>query len=86
MLMHPPKMTVYRGDKPMKSDLTPLEFSTLKELCRAGGSNKNMAAAMDVDEETIKSRLRIVFLKMRVTTRTAAILKAFRTGLVDVNG
>jgi DNA-binding NarL/FixJ family response regulator len=61
--------------------LTPRELAALRSLAD-GRSNKEIAAALDISERTVKTHLAHLFEKLGVTSRTEAIKVASRRGLV----
>ena len=61
--------------------LTPREMAALK-LMADGKANKEIAAALDISERTVKTHLGHLFEKLGVTSRTEAIKVATRRGLV----
>jgi DNA-binding NarL/FixJ family response regulator len=61
--------------------LTPREMSALR-LMADGKANKEIAAALDISERTVKTHLGHLFEKLGVTSRTEAIKVATRRGLV----
>ncbi|WP_245413525.1 LuxR C-terminal-related transcriptional regulator [Mangrovicella endophytica] len=52
-------------------------------LMQRGLSNKDIAARLDVNINTVKSHIRNIFSKLGVNTRTQAVLKKIRPGLND---
>ncbi|MFL1501198.1 LuxR C-terminal-related transcriptional regulator [Pseudomonas sp. O64] len=52
-------------------------------LLAEGQSNKAIALAMDISENTVKFHLKHVFTKLCVDSRTAAMAAALRLGLLD---
>ncbi|MGH3684688.1 MAG: response regulator [Pseudonocardiaceae bacterium] len=60
--------------------LTPRESEVLS-LMVAGSSNRAIAAALVVGEETVKSHVRGIYRKLEVTDRAAAVATALREGL-----
>lgn len=52
------------------------------ELIASGKSNKQIAAALQLSEPTVKGHIMAVFRALQVRTRTQAIAAAIRTGLV----
>jgi DNA-binding NarL/FixJ family response regulator len=62
--------------------LTPRQVGVLRLLAR-GVSNKEIAAELGVSENTVKVHLAQVYRVLGVTTRTAAVLKAARVGIID---
>jgi DNA-binding NarL/FixJ family response regulator len=61
--------------------LTPRELAAIR-LVASGQSNKEIAAALDISERTVKSHLAHLFDKLQVTSRTEAVRVATRRGLV----
>jgi DNA-binding NarL/FixJ family response regulator len=61
--------------------LTPRELAALRSLAD-GRSNKEIAAALDISERTVKTHLGHLFDKLGVTSRTEAVRVASRRGLV----
>ncbi len=71
------------------SDANPHDFEklTAKEtqvlrLCAAGLSNKEIAQQMDLSPRTVQTHLAAVFSKMGVSSRTEAVIKALRCGIL----
>lgn len=62
--------------------LTPRQVGVLRLLAR-GVSNKEIAAELGVSENTVKVHLAQVYRVLGVTTRTAAVIKAARVGIID---
>jgi DNA-binding CsgD family transcriptional regulator len=67
-----------------RPDLTARELEVLKWIVR-GHSNAQIAAEMGVVEETIKSHVKNIFVKLRVTSRSKAAALAQKIGLVRSN-
>ena len=61
--------------------LSPREMDVLR-LAGRGRSNKEMAAAMFISEETVKSHMKSLFAKLGVHDRTEAVAVAFQRGLI----
>lgn len=64
--------------------LTARELSILKLTAR-GLSNKEIAQALDLSPRTVKGYLAEVFSKLGVASRTQAIIKGLRSGLLSVD-
>ena len=62
--------------------LTPREMDVLRLLAQ-GQSNKEIARALHLVEETIKSHVRHILAKLGVQSRTQAVLAAIRLGIVS---
>jgi two-component system NarL family response regulator len=69
------------ADRLIRPCLSPREMDVLRLACR-GRSNKEMAAAMFLSEETVKSHMKSLFVKLNVHDRTEAVAVAFRRGLI----
>ena len=63
--------------------LSDREVSVLS-LAAGGNSNKQIAARLDISEETVKGHMKIVFSKLRATDRTHAVTIAAKRGLIDL--
>jgi DNA-binding NarL/FixJ family response regulator len=68
----------------VRPDLTARELEVLKWIVR-GHSNAQIAAEMGVVEETIKSHIKNIFVKLRVSSRSKAAALAQKHGLVRSN-
>ena len=62
--------------------LTPREMDVLRLLAQ-GQSNKEIARALHLVEETVKSHVRHILAKLGVQSRTQAVLAAIRLGIVS---
>ena len=65
----------------MDKMLSPRELQLLKLLGQAK-SNKQIAAELGIGEQTVKNKLRLVYLKLGVYNRTGAVIKAIKKGLI----
>lgn len=70
-------------DEPLVEPLTPRERQVL-ELVADGLSNKAIAAALGVSDETVKFHLASIFGKLGASNRTDAVRLALRHGLVTL--
>lgn len=61
--------------------LSDRELTVLQELSH-GRSTREIAEALFLSEETVKSHLKQIFRKLKVRDRTEAVAEAFRRGLV----
>ncbi len=64
-----------------KEELTPTETNVLRMIV-GGMSNKEIAFALDVSENTVKSHIQNIFGKIGVSDRTSAATMAIKRGLV----
>jgi DNA-binding NarL/FixJ family response regulator len=60
--------------------LTPRQIDVLRMLVD-GGSNKRIARALDLAPSTVKTHLEAIFERLRVNSRTQAVVAAARLGL-----
>lgn len=63
--------------------LTPREVQVM-ELVSQGMRNKEVAAALDISEETVHVHVRNILTKLKVNDRTAAITVALRRGIIHL--
>jgi DNA-binding NarL/FixJ family response regulator len=66
---------------PTPEPLTPRERVVL-EMLAAGLANKELARQLAVSEHTVKYHLSSIFGKLGAATRTEAVMKALRHGLI----
>jgi DNA-binding NarL/FixJ family response regulator len=67
-----------------QEDLTPSESNVLRMIV-GGMSNKEIAFALDVSENTVKTHVKNIFDKIGVSDRTSAATTAIKRGLVRVD-
>ncbi len=67
-----------------QEELTPTEANILRMIV-GGMSNKEIAFALDISENTVKSHNQKIFGKIGVSDRTSAATTAIRRGLVRVD-
>lgn len=67
-----------------QAELTPTEQIVLRMVVGAM-SNKEIAFAMDISENTVKTHVKNIFDKLNVSDRTAATTTAIRRGLVRMD-
>jgi len=70
------------GDATALEDLTPRELDVLRLLIR-GQTNKKIGQVLFISEDTAKKHVQTIMLKLGVSDRTQAAVKAVRAGLVD---
>lgn len=66
-----------------REELTGRETEILELLTR-GHSNKEIATALFISEDTVKSHLKTLFAKLGVQDRTGAAISAIRLGIVHL--
>ncbi len=64
-------------------ELTPREIAVLRQLA-LGRSNKEIADALSISDETVKTHVGNVFSKLQVENRAQAIVQALKRGLVSL--
>lgn len=64
-------------------DLTPRETDVLRHLA-VGRSNRDIAAALGISEETVKTHVAHLFGKLQVENRAQAAVQALKRGLVTL--
>ncbi|MBX7055059.1 MAG: response regulator transcription factor [Pyrinomonadaceae bacterium] len=67
-----------------KEELTPAESNVLRMVV-GGMSNKEIAFALDVSENTVKTHIQNIFSKIGVSDRTSATMTAIKRGLVRID-
>jgi DNA-binding NarL/FixJ family response regulator len=65
-----------------KAGLSEKELAVLRELAH-GRSNKEIAAALFVSEQTVKFHLRNIYRKLGIATRTEALRYAYQNNLLE---
>jgi DNA-binding CsgD family transcriptional regulator len=74
-----------RGDRlePLVEQLTGREHEVLV-LLADGRSNRDIAAALAISEHTVKFHLSSIFGKLGASTRTEAVHRGLRHGVIDI--
>lgn len=67
----------------LATPLTPRETETLKYIAE-GYSNKQIAHALGISEQTIKNHVTSILSKLDANDRTHAVVLAFRQGWIDI--
>ena len=78
----PPVIAEKLAERMQTEGLTPRELDVLEHIV-SGRSNKEIAAALDVSEATVKTHVNSLLGKMGVTDRTQAATAAIRRGFVS---
>lgn len=79
----PPAIAARLADRIIRPTLTPRELDVLR-LVSKGRSNKEMATAMFISEETVKSHMKGLFHKLGVHDRAEAVGTALQRGLLRI--
>ncbi|MCW1926601.1 response regulator transcription factor [Luteolibacter arcticus] len=69
------------ADRVIRPNLTPRELDVLRLVSR-GRTNKEMASAMFISEETVKSHMKSLFQKLGVHDRAEAVSVSLQRGLI----
>ncbi len=72
-----------RGLQSADYGLTPRENEILQYLA-TGASNRDIAAALFISQNTVKNHVRAVLDKLHAASRTEAVMIGARVGLIDV--
>jgi DNA-binding NarL/FixJ family response regulator len=80
----PPTIAAVLSENIGREDLTPAESSILRMIV-GGMSNKEIAFALDISENTVKTHVKNIFDKIGVSDRTSAATTAIKRGLVRVD-
>lgn len=80
----PPNVAQRLAIRLKREELSPRELEVLQLIVK-GRSNKEIAAALFISEDTVKSRLKSLFTKLDVQDRTEAAITAVRHGIVHLD-
>lgn len=80
----PPALLDHIAARASRKPLTPREIETL-DLLRRGFSNKDIAQALGISENTAKFHVKAILVKLEVTDRAEAVAAAFERGLLQVD-
>jgi len=79
----PPKVANRLVNRLQRADLSEKETEVLTLVVKGMG-NKEMASSLFITEDTVKSRLKTLFTKLKVHDRTEAAITAIRHGIVHL--
>jgi DNA-binding NarL/FixJ family response regulator len=77
-------VTMFQKFAPPKgssAELSPREIDVLRRMAE-GDSYKTAADALDISLDTVRFHIRAIYEKLHVHSKSEAVLKAFRTGLL----
>lgn len=80
----PPALKDYLAARADTKSLTPREIETL-DFLRRGFSNKDIAGAMGISENTAKFHVKAILAKLQVVDRAEAVAAAYERGLLQVD-
>jgi DNA-binding NarL/FixJ family response regulator len=72
-----------KNGKKTNQSLNPREMDTLKVAAK-GMRNKEIAKELNISDRTVQAHLNNIFNKLEVNSRTEAVLKAVKEGLLDI--
>lgn len=70
------------ADRMMRADLTARELQIL-ELIAGGATNKEIAVALDISDNTVRHHVNHIMEKLGVSDRTEAVATAMRSGVLS---
>ncbi len=79
--MSTPKLWDDRESEPLVEELTPRELAVLR-LVAEGLPNKTIALRLGISEHTVKFHINAILGKLGVASRTEAVVRATRLGLI----
>ena len=74
----------WRSEAEVISPLTPRETEILNYIAR-GYLNKQIAAELDISEQTIKNHVTSILRKLNANARTEAVVVAIKQGLISIS-
>jgi two-component system NarL family response regulator len=80
----PQKVTDRLAARQKRADLSKREMEVLQFLVK-GRSNKEIASALFISDDTVKAHLKTLFSKLGVHDRTEAVISAIRLGIVQLD-
>lgn len=83
-LCFPPELSRHMAARLGKKPLTAREIETL-DFLRRGFSNKDIAGAMGISENTAKFHVKAILAKLQVIDRAEAVAAAYERGLLQVD-
>ena len=79
-----PEIQARLDDRAGRPSLTNREIQIIEQVSN-GYRNKEIAASLDISEETVEVHLRNIFTKLDVHDRTAAVRIALRRGIIHLD-
>ena len=78
-----PRVDPASDDEPLVEQLTPRELTVLA-LVADGLGNREIGHELDISEHTVKFHLASVFGKLGASSRTEAVRRGLRLGLIEI--
>lgn len=79
----PPDVAATLAARVPREALTPRETEVVR-LMATGMHNKEIAAALQISNDTVRLHAKNIFAKLRVPDRTAAVIDALRRGIIHL--
>lgn len=79
----PPEVASRLADRSLREELSMREVQVLQELA-SGGSNKEIAAALNITEHTVKAHIKNILAKLPARDRTEAVTVALQRGIIHL--
>lgn len=79
----PPEVARSLANRMLREALSPRELQVLNELA-CGGSNKEIAVALNITEHTVKAHLKNILAKLPARDRTEAVTVALHRGIIHL--
>ena len=80
----PPNVASRLAERMRRPEISPRELEALKLIVK-GKSNKEIASALSITEETVKGHLKSLFVKLEVNDRTQAAVTALQRGIIHLD-
>jgi two-component system NarL family response regulator len=71
------------ANRSLREELSPREIQVLHELA-SGGSNKEIATALNITEHTVKAHIKNILAKLPARDRTEAVTVALQRGIIHL--
>ena len=78
-----PEVKARLDERAAQPTLTPREIQVMERVAE-GKRNKEIASLLGISEETVQVHLKNIFVKLKVSERTAAVNVALRRGIVHI--
>lgn len=79
----PPEVARSLADRSLREELSMREIQVIRELA-SGGSNKEIALALGISENTVKAHLKSILAKLPARDRTEAVTVALQRGIIHL--
>jgi DNA-binding NarL/FixJ family response regulator len=79
----PPEVARCLADRSLREELSMREIQVIRELA-SGGSNKEIAMALGITENTVKAHLKSILAKLPARDRTEAVTVALQRGIIHL--